>query len=60
MPSPSRKFLLEARKALVTYNWINDSAGNDLEIVMALIRYNVDDNSIKFPLIQENRYEDRI
>lgn len=35
-----RKQIARARKALATYDWIRDSAGNDLDIVMALIKFN--------------------
>ncbi|MBU1341556.1 MAG: protein kinase [Proteobacteria bacterium] len=35
-----KKQILRARKALVTYEWIRDAADNDLDTVMALIKYN--------------------
>ena len=34
------KQIARARKAMVTYDWIKDRAGNDLDIMMALIKFN--------------------
>ena len=36
------KQIARARKALVTYGWIKDRAGNDLDILMTLVKFNED------------------